>query len=101
MADPAVRICLLTGDGYPYRRDALGGWCRSLVEGLGRFSFDLLTVTDREPPAAPAYPLPANVVSARAWALNRHARARESRRRGVRADATAAAVLLCRGLLGE
>ena len=59
-----MRICLLTGGGYPYRRDALGGWCRTLVDGLRRFTFDLLTVTDREPPAAPAYPLPPTSASA-------------------------------------
>jgi polysaccharide biosynthesis protein PelF len=92
-----MRICLLTGGGYPYRRDALGGWCRTLVEGLPRCTFDLLTITDREPPGAPAYPPPANVASARAVALPR-----DERRRPQRADAaTAAAVLLCRGMLGE
>jgi polysaccharide biosynthesis protein PelF len=92
-----MRICLLTGGGYPYRRDALGGWCRTVVEGLPDRTFDLLTVTDREPPAAPAYPLPANVGSVRAVALGR-----DERRRGEADDvATAAAVLLCRGLLGE
>jgi polysaccharide biosynthesis protein PelF len=92
-----MRICLLTGGGYPYRRDALAGWCRTLVEGLGRFSFDLVTVTDREPPAGPAYPLPRNVASARAVALPRT----ERRRGDGGADAgTAAAALLCRGMLG-
>jgi len=92
-----MRICLLTGGGYPYRRDALGGWCRTLVEGLDRFAFDLLTVTDREPPAVPAYPLPRNVTSARAVLV---APAGKSRG-GADPDGKAAAVLLCRGLLGE
>jgi glycosyltransferase involved in cell wall biosynthesis len=92
-----MRICLLTGGGYPYRRDALGGWCRTLVDGLGQVAFDLLTVVDREPPAAPAYPLPRNVASARAVLV-----APEGKRRAEPdKDATAAAVLLCRGLLGE
>jgi glycosyltransferase involved in cell wall biosynthesis len=92
-----MRICLLTGGGYPYRRDALGGWCRTLVEGLDEMTFDLMTVTDREPPTAPVYPLPDNVASAHAVLV-----ARESGRRGVaEPDATAAVVLLCRGLLGE
>src|ERR671916_444774 len=92
-----MRICLLTGGGYPSRRDALGGWCRTVVEGLPEVAFDLLTVMDREPPAAPAYRLPANVTSVRAVALGR-----DERRRGGPGDAaTAAAVLLCRGLLGE
>jgi polysaccharide biosynthesis protein PelF len=94
------RICLLTGGGYPYRRDALSGWCRTLVEGLRRFRFDLLTVTDREPPSATAYPLPLNVGSARAVALNRDP-GRPDRRRGAAGDIAGAADLLCRGLLGE
>ncbi|MBB2942180.1 glycosyltransferase involved in cell wall biosynthesis [Actinoplanes lutulentus] len=100
------RICLLTGGGYPYRRDALGGWCRTLVEGLHRFRFELLTVTDRELPSAPAYPLPFNVGSARTVALGRDD-ARPGRRRTnapVRAattDEDEAAALLCRGLLDD
>ncbi|BFU42839.1 DUF3492 domain-containing protein [Krasilnikovia sp. MM14-A1004] len=89
-----MRICLLTGGGYPYRRDALGGWCRGLVEGLSRRTFDLLTITDREPPGAPAYPLPGNVASARAVVLGR-GEPRRGDGDGV------AAVLLCRGLMGE
>ncbi|PWK50360.1 glycosyltransferase involved in cell wall biosynthesis [Actinoplanes xinjiangensis] len=95
------RICLLTGGGYPYRRDALGGWCRTLVEGLRRFRFELLTVTDRELPSAPAYPLPFNVGSAHAAALGRDP-ARAERRRGPVPDGAAdAAALLCRGLLAD
>ncbi len=92
------RICLLTGGGYPYRRDALSGWCRTLVEGLRRFRFDLLTVTDREPPSAPAYPLPLNVGSARALQIGRDSG--RDRRRGDHNEAgRGAAALLCRGLL--
>lgn len=98
---PHERICLLTGGGYPYRRDALSGWCRTLVQGLRRFRFELLTVTDREPPAAPAYPLPLNVGSARAVATSR-AGSRQERRRGTDGDlARAAATLLCQGLIGD
>ena len=93
-----MRICLLTGGGYPYRRDALGGWCRTLVEGLAGSASTCVTVTDREPPAAPAYPLPGNVDSARAVALPRDDAAA---RRARDEHATAAAALLCRGLLGD
>jgi glycosyltransferase involved in cell wall biosynthesis len=92
-----VRICLLTGGGYPFRRDALGGWCRTLVDGLDRHTFRLLTITDREPPGGPVYPLPRHVASAQAVApAHEH-------RRPPRGDsrATAAASLLCRGLLAE
>ncbi|KUL40556.1 DUF3492 domain-containing protein [Actinoplanes awajinensis] len=95
------RICLLTGGGYPYRRDALGGWCRTLVDGLHRFRFELLTVTDRELPSAPAYPLPFNVGSARAIALGREP-ARSQRRRAQLPEGAADAVTeLCHGLLDE
>ena len=95
------RICLLTGGGYPYRRDALSGWCRTLVEGLRRFRFELLTVTDREPPSAPAYRLPLNVGSARAVPIPREP-ARAERRRGDGGDAARrAGVLLCQGLVAE
>jgi polysaccharide biosynthesis protein PelF len=97
-----MRICLLTGGGYPYRRDALGGWCRTVVEGLSDVRFDLVTVTDREPPSTPAYPLPQNVASVRAVTLGRTAGGRDDRRRVPPDDAaTAAAILLFRGLLGE
>ncbi|MCY1140331.1 DUF3492 domain-containing protein [Actinoplanes sp. Pm04-4] len=109
---PRERICMLTGGGYPYRRDALSGWCRTLVEGLRRFRFELLTVTDREPPPAPAYPLPLNVGSARAVAIpgavasravikNESRRERNERRRTEAELGQAAAGLLCRGLIRE
>ncbi|MFG1602477.1 DUF3492 domain-containing protein [Actinoplanes sp. NPDC049265] len=93
-----MRICLLTSGGYPFRRDALGGWCRSVVEGLPEITFDLVTVVDRESAVGPAYPLPPNVRTAAAIAPQLP----EPRRAGAPDDrATAAAVLLCRGLLGE
>ena len=95
------RICLLTGGGYPYRRDALGGWCRTLVEGLRRFRFELLTVTDRELPSAPAYPLPFNVGSARAIALAANRPAPSGAGRQLPDGAADAATVLCRGLLDE
>src|SRR5436190_6157216 len=92
-----MRICLVTGGGYPYRRDALGGWCRTLVDGLRHVSFDLLTIVDREPPAAPAYPLPLHVTSARAVQVRPEHQAR--RRGAADRDATTAAAMLCQGLL--
>nr|WP_296073864.1 DUF3492 domain-containing protein [uncultured Actinoplanes sp.] len=92
------RVCLVTGGGYPYRRDALSGWCRTLVEGLRRFPFELLTVVDRDPPATPAYPLPLNVVSARAAAP---ATASPRLGRDDREQARAVAALLAGGLVGD
>lgn len=109
-----MRICLLTGGGYPYRRDALGGWCRTLVAGLTGHAFHLVTLTDREPLSTPAYPVPANVVSAQvvSYAGPRRRRlrvppgvvpfaGRPAQPPGERDDAAAAAVLLCRGLLDD
>lgn len=95
------RICLLTGGGYPYRRDALGGWCRTLVDGLHRFRFELLTVTDRELPSAPAYPLPFNVGSARAVALGRVPARAQRRRAQIPEGASDAVAQFCHGLLDE
>ncbi len=97
MITPRLRICLLTAGGYPYRRDFLGGWCRTLVEGLDQVDFDLLTITDREQVGTRAYPLPANVTSARSVLVEP-----EAKRRGrADPDATAAAGLLCRGMLSD
>jgi glycosyltransferase involved in cell wall biosynthesis len=94
-----MRVCLLTGGGYPYRRDALGGWCRTLVDGLRHVTFDLLSVADREPPRAPAYPLPMHVTSARAVVVRPTP---ERRRRGAAdRDAAAAAAMLCQGLTNQ
>ena len=82
MTETRKRSCLLTGGGHPDRGDAPGGRRRALVESRpaagtsaatapGRFPFDLLTGTDREPPGTPADPLPPPVTSVRAVALDR------------------------------
>jgi glycosyltransferase involved in cell wall biosynthesis len=92
------RVCLVTGGGYPYRRDALSGWCRTLVEGLRRFRFELLTVLDRDPPATPAYPLPLNVSSARVAVP---ATESERLRRDDRDEAKAVAARLAGGLVSD
>jgi hypothetical protein len=72
----------------------------TLVEGLRRFRFDLLTVTDREAPSAPAYPLPLNVGSASAVQIGREP-VRERRRGDANETGRGAAHLLCRGLIEE
>lgn len=105
-----MRVCLITGGGYPYCRDPLGGWCRTLITGLTGHMFELVTLIDGEPPATPAYPVPANVASVRASTPTvpaRRWRDGAARRRdaaagaATAAEATAAAGLLCRGLLDE
>ncbi|MDT4993053.1 MAG: polysaccharide biosynthesis protein PelF [Actinoplanes sp.] len=94
MLSAGARVCLLTG-GYPYRRNALAGWCDALVRGLPGSTFELVTITDREPGQALVRHLPGNVAQARAVVLphdrHRPAEATEA--------ALAAAQLLCRGLL--
>ncbi|MDT5042227.1 MAG: polysaccharide biosynthesis protein PelF [Actinoplanes sp.] len=94
MLSAGVRICLLTG-GYPYRRNALGGWCDALVRGLPGSTFELVTITDQEPGQALVRHLPGNVAQARAVVLP-HDRRRPAE---ATAAALAAAQLLCRGLL--
>jgi polysaccharide biosynthesis protein PelF len=91
-----LRICLLTGGGYPFRRDALGGWCRALVTGLDQHRFDLVTLVENDRRAG-ANRLPAHVDSARLIALDEI----DSEERGESDErATAAARRLCRALIG-
>ena len=93
-----MRVCLLTGGGYPYRRDALGGWCRTLVEGLPGVTFDLLTVTDREPSAGDRLRA---ATERRAGAGGRARTATNNGAPGANDAATAASMPLCRGLLSD
>src|SRR4051812_347914 len=94
---PRLRIALLTAGGYPYRRDGLSSWCRHLVGGLDSHEFHLRTLVDREQ-GSPPYPLPANVAGAAAVGGGAGARRPAGRRAP---EARIAAVLLCRGMLGD
>lgn len=95
-----MRVALLTAGGYPYRRDPLGALCGHLVNGLDRHSFHLVSLTERPHRRTPAYPLPGHVLSARPVALPPAAPARRTAGNPDR-EATIAAVLMCRGLLGD
>ncbi|GAA0801169.1 DUF3492 domain-containing protein [Spirilliplanes yamanashiensis] len=97
MNHPALRVALLTAGGYPYRRDGLSSWCRLLVGALDDHEFHLRTLVDTRT-GPPPYPLPANAASAEAVVVGPGAR-----RPGTAgaAEAGVAAVLLCRGLLGD
>jgi polysaccharide biosynthesis protein PelF len=94
-----MRIALLTAGGYPYRRDPFGTWCRHLVGGLDRHTFHLLTLTDRARDEPAAYPLPRHVLSARAVPIVAPGRPTTATRRDD--EATAAALLILRGVLGD
>jgi glycosyltransferase involved in cell wall biosynthesis len=97
-----MRVALITEATYPYVRSGVSTWCHQLCSGLDGHTFDVITVTAGER-VEPVYRTPANVTSVRAVPVSdrpdppagRMARIRH--RRG----ATTAAVLLCRGLLGD
>ncbi len=91
-----MRVALLTAGGFPFRRDALSTWCRLLVDGLDRHTFHLRTLTDRPSGTTLTRPLGPNVASAEAARLPVTSRRRTGRRDD---DATAGAVLVCRGML--
>lgn len=94
---PQLRVALLTAGGYPFRRDGLSSWCRHLVSALDTHEFHLRALVGRAP-GPPPYPLPPNVAGAEAVVVG------PGRRRPAAArttDAAVAAVLLCRGLLGD
>lgn len=94
-----MRVALITDDSYPYVKGGRGDWCHRLLHGLDRHTFHVVALGTGER-REPAYDLPPNALlhpladrgPAPAGRL-----ARERRRRA----ATAAAVLLCRGLLTD
>jgi polysaccharide biosynthesis protein PelF len=94
-----MRVALITDDSYPYVKGGAGDWCHRLVHGLDRHTFHLVALCSHER-REPAYDLPPNALlhplgdrrTAPARRLVRHHRHR---------TATAAAVLLCRGLLTD
>lgn len=76
---PRAHVCLITGGGYPFRRDALAGWCHALVSGLnarhhGPRVESLVSIQNTElhhtGTPDPAYRLPAHVRSTHAIALD-------------------------------
>jgi glycosyltransferase involved in cell wall biosynthesis len=98
-----VRVALITEGTYPYQPSGASTWCHQLVSGLERYGYHLVALTRAADRLAPAYPLPGNVARVTAvpvWGPPVTAPGRLGRRRARRA-ATSAAVLLCRGLLGD
>jgi glycosyltransferase involved in cell wall biosynthesis len=93
-----VRVALITEGSYPYRFRSASTWCHQLVRGLGRYPHHLVALTGTGSERL-AYPLPSNVAELTELPVWREPAAVP--RRPARRVATGAAVLLCRGLLGE
>jgi len=94
-----MRVALITDDSYPYVKGGAGDWCHRLLHGLDQHTFHVVALRgDRR--REPAYALPLNALlhplaERRTVPVGRLARHRHRR------AATAAAVLLCRGLLTD
>jgi glycosyltransferase involved in cell wall biosynthesis len=100
-----VRVAVITEGGYPYHGGGASDWCHRLVSGSGRdrYAYELVALTGTADRPTLAYPLPPTVSGVTAvpvWGPPVGVAGRLARRRAHRA-ATGAAVLLCRGLLGD
>lgn len=98
-----MRVALVTEGAYPFHTGSVSTWCHQLVTGLPEHRYDVVALTRASPVPAPAYPRPSNVVGVRAapvWDPPARTPGHLARRR-VRRAATSAAVLMCRGMLGD
>lgn len=97
-----MRIALVTEATYPYLRSGVSAWCHQLCAGLPQHAFEVVTVT-AAPGGRTAYRPPASVTAVRAIPVTERPAPPAGRtgRNRHRRDGTAAAVLLCRGLLGD
>jgi glycosyltransferase involved in cell wall biosynthesis len=98
-----VRVALITEAAYPFRASGVSGWCHQLVTGLSLYDYRLVALTGPAHAPAPAYPLPRNVSGLSVVPIHGAPAATGGRlaRHRARRAATRAAVLLCRGLLGD
>ncbi|GAA1890257.1 GT4 family glycosyltransferase PelF [Asanoa iriomotensis] len=98
-----MRVALINEGTYPYAPGGVGTWCHQILNGLDGHEFHVVALTGHAGPRESAYPVPSAVTAVDTYPvwdrpvtvpgrLTRH-----RRRRG----ASAAAVLLCRGLLGD
>jgi glycosyltransferase involved in cell wall biosynthesis len=95
-----MRVALITDDSYPYVKGGTGDWCHRLLHGLDRHTFHLVALCPDARRREHAYTLSPNALlhplgDRRPAPVGRLAR--QHRRRA----GTAAAVLLCRGLLTD
>jgi glycosyltransferase involved in cell wall biosynthesis len=98
-----MRVALVNEGTYPYVPGGVGTWCHQLLRGLPEHTFHLVCLTGPAVRQRPAYPLPSNVAGVATvpvWDRPVPVTGRLAARRHRRAG-TAAAVLLCRGLLGD
>lgn len=98
-----MRVALITEGAYPYHAGGASGWCHQLVRGQPRHAYQLVALTSEPTGDTPAYSVPPNVdtlTPVPVWGRPTVPTGRIARLRSRRA-ATSAAVLLCRGLLGD
>ncbi|BCB82175.1 hypothetical protein GCM10022251_46140 [Phytohabitans flavus] len=95
-----MRVALITDDSYPYVKGGRGDWCHRLLHGLDRHTFHLVALGPDERRREPAYTLPPNALL-HPLDDRRPAPTGRLAQRHRRRAATAAAVLLCRGLLTD
>jgi len=95
-----MRVALITDHSYPYVKGGTGDWCHRLLHGLDRHIFQVVALGDGGRRAESAYALPPNALL-HPLGDRRPAPAGRLARQRHRRAATAAAVLLCRGLLTD
>ena len=98
-----MRVALITEGTYPYQSGGASTWCRQLIAGLPRHEYGVVAITSDTGRRRPGQPLPPNVtalVPVPIWDRPVTVPGRLAALRHRRA-ATSAAVLLCRGILGD
>ncbi|MEV0720760.1 GT4 family glycosyltransferase PelF [Asanoa sp. NPDC050611] len=98
-----MRVALINEGTYPYAPGGVGTWCHQILNGLDGHEFHVVALTGHGGAREPAYPVPSSVTAVDTypvWDRPVTAPGRLVRHRRDRA-ASAAAVLLCRGLLGD
>ncbi|GAA4448626.1 GT4 family glycosyltransferase PelF [Phytohabitans houttuyneae] len=95
-----MRVALITDDSYPYVKGGPGDWCQRLLHGLDGHTFHVVALGTDQPRREAAYALPVNALL-HPIADPRPAPAGRAARQHRRRAATAAGVLLCRGLLTD
>ena len=98
-----MRVALITEGTYPYVPGGVGTWCHQLVNGLDGHTFHVVALTGHGGAREAVHPLPPSVTAVDTYPLRDRPVGVSGRvaRHRRRRSATAAAVLLCRGLLGE
>jgi polysaccharide biosynthesis protein PelF len=96
-------VGLINEGTYPYVAGGVGTWCHQLLNGLAGHRFHVVALTGHDGRPEQVYPVPPSVTAVDTYAVWDRpvgVTGRLARHRHRRA-AVGAAVLLCRGILGE